>query len=216
MGLPDTLARPRRLFPKGGARRVKNAGSEGLTHHQCLKLVDAVERAARLGKPLNRTVDISWSLAGVDEFAATDMTGEFLKLAADWMRPRDGKLCWIYVHEHGPVFKAHVHLLMHVPLRLEKAFATASRRWLKKLIGGAYQRGALRSRRIRGAGAPDAVSADLYRHGLMQRLRYMLKAARRDLEDVLGMVGHGTARWGQTSRVYGRRAGWWQKRASRG
>lgn len=200
----------RRLFPHGGARRKGRQWSEALSEAQCRRVLHAAERAQAAGKSFNRFITILWQRGGIDERDATRATQRFLKLVGDWLRLRGEMFCWAYVHEWGKVNGAHVHILMHVPARLDSEFSRMPRRWVKKLLPLGYVKGAVDTKKLPGANAPDGVSLEAYRHLLWARLHYVLKAAPPALEVKLGLVGHGYTRWGQTSLIFGKRAGCWQ------
>ncbi|PEQ12378.1 hypothetical protein B2G71_12875 [Novosphingobium sp. PC22D] len=205
-------------MPWGGARRLPRAPSEVLTDCACRRLVHAVEQAAREGKPMTHRYDISWEHAGVAEKDVTAATRAFLKRAADWMGPYDGKLYWIYVHERGETHGAHVHMLLHLRPDLATYFRKAARRWIRSILpGGRNVKGTLKVQVLRGAMTPDEVSNDLYRSDLYGRVHYMLKHGSPITEVALGLhrfAFPGTT-WGRRSTVYGRRAGWWQERTIR-
>lgn len=203
----------RRLFPHGGARRRRGQPSETLSEAQCLRVLQASEKAAVVGRPLNRFITILWQRGGIEECAATTATQKFLKLAGDWMRKRGEAFCWVYVHEWGPVNGAHVHLLMHVPSHLSSEFSRMRLRWVRHLLPSGYVTKTVDSKKLPGADAPDNVSAEVYRHSLLARLHYVLKAASPELEWKLGLTGHGRVRWGRYCRVFGQRYGCWQGRA---
>lgn len=202
----------RRLFPHGGARRQRGLRSEVLSEAQCRRVLHATERAHAAGKSFNRFITILWQRGGIDEQDATRATQRFLKLVGDWLRLRGEMFCWTYVHEWGRVNGAHVHILMHVPARLDSEFSRMPRRWVQKLLPLGYVKGAVDTKKLPGANTPDDVSMDLYSHALSSRLHYVLKAAPPALEGKLGLTGCGHAQWGRSSRVYGQRAGSWQVR----
>lgn len=114
--------------------------------------------------------------------------------------------------EWGPKNGAHVHILLHVPPRLDSDFSLMPLRWTKRILPGGYVKNTLDSKKLPGANAPDNVSREVYRHALWARLHYVLKAAPPALEGKLGLTGCGHAQWGRSSRVYGQRAGSWQVR----
>ena len=206
----------RRLFRHGGARDKWSQPSEVLNEDQCRLVLRASVRAQAAGKPFNRFITVLWQRGGIDEREATLATQRLLKLAGDWLRVRNEIFCWTYVHEWGPVNGAHVHILMHVPPRLDSEFSRMPRQWVKRISPLGYVTGAVDSKKLRGANTPDGVSMELYRHALLSRLHYVLKAAPPALEAELGLTGYSHARWGQSSKVYGKRAGCWQARRPSG
>lgn len=201
------------LFPHGGPRRRQGEGSDTLSERQCRAILVAADKADQSGYPFNRFITILWERGGIEERAASVQTGHFIRLASDWIRLRGERLRWIYVHEWGMKNGAHVHIMLHVPKRLDRDFAPMPLRWVKQLLPCKYTADVLDSKKFRGANAPDNVSRQIYEHALMERLHYVLKAADPALESELGLEGWGRERWGQSSRVYGKRAGWWQDRS---
>lgn len=204
-------ARPR-LFPRGGARRFRGEVSTSLTLRQCRSVIDGAARASAAGQPFNRFITLLWERGGLAGADATDATRAFVKLASDWMRLRGHRLCWAYVHEWGAKNGAHAHVLLHVPPDLQSAFRLMPRRWTTSILPGRYVAGVVDSIIIPGAHTPDDVSWDLYGHSLTARIHYMLKAAPLELESELGVSAWGRSRWGQSSRVFGKRAGAWLDR----
>lgn len=201
-----------RLFPRGGARRARGEVSTSLTLRQCRVVIDGAERANIAGKPFNRFITLLWERGGLAGADATDATRSFVKLASDWMRLRGHRLCWAYVHEWGATNGAHAHVLVHVPADLRSDFRIMPRRWATRILPDRYVAGVVDTVIIPGAHAPDDVSWDLYGHSLTARIHYMLKAAPAGLETKLGVSTWGRSRWGQTSRVFGKRAGAWVER----
>ncbi|WP_221792625.1 hypothetical protein [Aquisediminimonas sediminicola] len=173
--------------------------------------MSASNQAMALGKPFNRFITILWQHGGIDERKAVIATGDFIKLASDWMRPKDGPLYWAWTHEWGATNGAHVHILLHVPPRLDPLFRVMPRRWVARLLPQGYLDGAVETKRIRGAKAYNGITSALYHYDVMGRLRYMMKAADPALEMKLGLVGYGNEPWGQSSLIYGKRSGRWQK-----
>lgn len=180
-----------------------------LTRRQCCAIIDGWERASAAGKPFNRFITLLWERGGLAGPDATAATRSFVKVASDWMRLRRERLLWAYVHEWGAKNGAHVHILLHVPPALQSEFRHMPMRWTKKILPGRYVAGVVDTKIIPGADTPDNLSWDLYGHSVFARIHYMLKAAPPSLEAELGMTGWGRSRWGQTSRIFGKRAGAW-------
>jgi len=198
------------LFPRGGARRKSGGFSDSLSEHQCRLLLAASDRASAANAPLNRFITILWERGGIAEREAAKATQLFLKLAGDWFRSRGERFCWVYVHEWGVRNGAHAHILLHVPRHLDKEFGRLPLKWVKRLLPTGYRQGALKSLKLLGGNAPDGISAQIYAESLMYRLHYMMKAANPALEAKLKLVGASHAVWGQSSPIYGKRAGCWQ------
>lgn len=200
------------LFSHGGARRRSGEESETLNLRQCRALIDAAIRAVETGRPFNRFITIIWERSDLPGADATAATRAFIKRASDWFRHYHERLAWAYVHEWGAKNGAHVHILLHVPRHLTREFRVMPLRWTKALLPMAYVAGTTKSKPVIGGCASDDVSRDLYGISLAARIHYMLKAAPPDLERELDIMHWGRSRWGQTSRIFGKRAGVWQQR----
>jgi hypothetical protein len=198
-----------RLFPQGGARRRRGEESTFLTLRQCRAVIDGASRAGAAGTPFNRFITLLWERGGLAGADATAATRSFVKLASDWMRLPPRRLCWAYVHEWGARNGAHAHVLLHVPPDLKSAFGRMPLQWAKSILPSRYVAGVVDTKIIPGADAPGDVSWDLYGHSLTARIHYMLKAAPAEMEAELSISEWGRSRWGQSSRVFGKRAGAW-------
>ena len=163
--------------------------------------------------PLNRFITLAWGKAGIDAADSVWTTGQFIKLARDWMRSHGYAMPWVWVQERGGTFKQHAHILLHVPAELDLLFRTMPRRWSKSLLGGEYVAKTCKSERLAPAYASGTNPA-LYEAVLLGKLHYMLKCAPKPLEEALDMVGRGHKPWGQSNRVIGKRAGVWQRKAA--
>lgn len=119
----ENLRSSQPLYPHGGARRHSGELSNSLNLGQCRALIDAAFRAAEQGKPFNRFITILWEKSGLTDGDATAATRRFIKRASDWFRDHGERCHWAYVHEWGPVNKAHVHVLLHVPRALKDRFS---------------------------------------------------------------------------------------------
>jgi len=198
-----------KLFPQGGARRRRGEESTSLTLRQCRAIIEGASRASAAGSPFNRFITLLWERGGLAGADATAATRAFVKLASDWMRSPGRRLRWAYVHEWGAKNGAHAHVLLHVPPELDSAFSHMPRRWGTSILPGRYVAGVVKSIIIPGAHTPDDVSWDFYGRSLTARIHYMLKAAPAEMEAELGISEWGRSRWGQSSRVFGKRAGTW-------
>lgn len=183
---------------------------------QCRALIDAAISAAHVGKPFNRFITLLWERSGLANADATSATRDFIKRAGDWSRYHDERLCWAYVHEWGRKNGAHVHILLHVPKRLKDEFRVMPLRWTKAILPGRYISGTTKSKPVLGGHAPHDVSWDVFGISLGARIHYMLKAAPPALEAEVEVVGWGRSSWGQTSPIFGKRAGVWQHRKAAG
>jgi hypothetical protein len=180
-----------------------------LTEKQCRTVLAASRAAWSAGAPFNRFVTLAWELGGIDARRCVCATGNFVKLAREWMNARGYFMPWAWVQETGTRYGAHCHLLLHVPPELEPLFRPMPRRWARKVLGGEYISGVLQCQRLLSAGTAGASPA-AYEAELTGKVHYMLKCAPAALEDVLGMLGKGHRKWGQSCSVYGKRAGVWQ------
>jgi hypothetical protein len=90
-------------------------------------------------------------------------------------------------------------------------------RWARGIIarrGGRYVGGTTRTEKAWPA--DDPARAPLAFEGWLRwKLHYMLKCAPACLEGELAMQGWGNTAWGQSCRVFGKRAGAWQHRGRR-
>ncbi|MBA1374956.1 rolling circle replication-associated protein [Sphingomonas ursincola] len=146
-----------------------------------------------------------WQKGGVDARDCCTATGEFIKRARDWMRRHGYRLGWAWVQEYGQGYGAHAHMLLHVPPELAPLFAPMPLRWAKDILPGAYIKGVIDTKPIRGASSAYS-EPDLYWANLRTKLHYMMKAAPPELEAVLGIQGWGDKPWGQYCTVHGKRA----------
>ncbi|MEO1488009.1 MAG: hypothetical protein AAFR88_01055 [Pseudomonadota bacterium] len=167
--------------------------------------------AWRDGQPLNRFVTLAWGLAGIDAEDAVAATGQFIRLAREWMRSHGHPMPWVWVQERGRAFGQHAHILLHVPAELDLLFRPMPMRWVKSLLSGHYVSSTIQSQRL-GAAYTYKANPALYEAVLLGKVHYMMKCAPEPLEAALGMEGWGHKPWGQSSRVIGKRAGVWQRR----
>lgn len=200
----------KRSLARGGARNRADRQSHHLTRRQCLQLIEAAERAEAAAQPFNRFITILWQRGGMDAAMNVRATGAFIKLAADWMRPRGHRLAWAWVQESSRKNGAHVHILLHVPPRLDPLFRVMPLRWVKGLLPGRYAAGTIDTQRIAGAQC-IATAPALYRANIDRKLKYMLKGATAAVGANLGLV-----RLGEASTVIGKRLGVWQRPSSAG
>ena len=206
-----------RWLPRGGARLNAHRQTWHLTEHDCRKVIASAEAAWAAGTPFNRFVTISWEPCGIDPRQAVKATGDWIKLARDWITARGYRMPWCWVQETGPVLGAHCHILMHVPPELAPLFSGRPERWARRVISGragSYVRGTMRTRQVTMGNASDR-SPEAYRAALMGRLHYMLKCAPAGLRVELDLTGWGHVPWGQRCLVFGKRAGVWQPRSKR-
>ena len=204
----DELA-GRRLLRRGGANNRADRISRQLKRGQCEDIIGASFAAARTQRPLNRFITVAWGKAGLAPQASVKATGEFIRLAKEWHYERGHRMPWCWVQEYGRVFRAHCHILLHVPAELEPLFRPMPRKWARKVLGGHSAPGLLESQRLASAYAQEALAGH-YRGVLLGKLHYMLKCAPVAWEEPLGLAGWGHKPWGQSCTVYGKRAACWQ------
>ena len=202
---------PHAGLKRGGARNRKDRVSWQLAEADCRKVIDRSFDALGAGMPLNRFVTLAWGKAAIDAALSVESTGQFISLAREWLRAHGYKMPWVWVQEHGDVFGQHAHILLHVPPDLDELFRPMPMRWAKAITGQGYASGTVQSQRVQGAKAADW-NPEPYRAALLGKLHYMLKCAPKALERPLEMEGWGHKKWGQSSRVIGKRAGVWQRR----
>jgi hypothetical protein len=140
--------------------------------------------------PFNRFITLAWELGGIAPDRSVGATGDFIKLAREWMNERHYPMPWAGVQERGPKLGAHCHILLHVPLDVAPLFSPMPKRWARKLLGGKYFKGVVDTTKLSLADAPHALPA-AYEAEVLGRVHYMLKCAPAALEGPLGMVGRG-------------------------
>jgi hypothetical protein len=195
-----TGAKPRRRLQRGGKRLDGQRQRMQLTKSQCEKLIEAAYRANDEGQPFNRFITLLWERAGIEGRDAVQTTGRFIKLSSDWAGRHGYRLVWAWVQEWGPVNRAHIHMLMHVPPHLDWQFSRMPRRWAKHCLGGHYVSGTVDSKRIKAGWFGFS-----YERALLHHVHYMLKCAPAELESELQMVGCGKEHWGKSGLTYGKR-----------
>lgn len=199
---------------KGGANNRADRKSWALTEYQARRLIEACEASLDAGLGMNRFVTVSWGLAGLSPRESVAATGEWIRLAREWLRERGSLCAWVWVQECGPKLGAHCHILIHVPDALAPLFSGKPRQWATQIItrrGGQYAPKTVLTRKV-GAGNAAGALPEAYEAALMGRLHYLLKCAPANLERPLGMAGWGHIAWGQSCPVYGKRAAVWQHR----
>lgn len=171
--------------PKPAAGRT----TRFITYEKARNLLDASFFAAQIGLPLNRFVTIHWEQAGIlVDFQK--VTGRFLKLAGDWLRLQGSEFAWVWVREGGPKDGEHVHILMHVPPHLARAFSYRQRRWLKA-CGANFGKGVIKSRPVGRSNRHAFVGVqggECYMGHLGRALDYILKGAASQTRHDLGIT----------------------------
>lgn len=180
----------------GGARNSAKRTSDFLTLNQCLKIIGAAQIAARVGLPFNRHITIHWEQAGITDSRAAWATGRFLKLGGDWLakrckvennRDKLSRLAWAWVRENGDGKGSHVHILLHCPPVLARAFSVMQRRWLSRITGKPYRGRTIRTARIGGTLNAASSNPAAYSENLANVVGYVLKGASPDAAARLGL-----------------------------
>lgn len=184
---------------RGGARNRAERVTTALSETDAAKLLDAKERALRMGMPFNRFSTVHWEAAGVtDDLKAT---GRLLKLMGDWLRSRGRQAAFVWVRENGHRKGAHVHILLHLPPALIDAFNRRQRGWLA-VCGAQWRGGVLKTRSI-GRTYRQALGGGLdYLDNLAETVDYVLKGA-----DHRARERFGIRRCGDGGTVVGKRCG---------
>ncbi len=166
---PDVV--PRRPG-RGGRRNSAFRATQGLSLRQCQNVWDAAHFAVLIDRPLNRFVTVNWTTGCVGD--PLDALGRYIKRAGDWLRDRGVDLVYVWTRE--AVGGDHVHLLIHVPCALSRAFTRMNRQWLR-LAGAKRAKRAVRTLPV--ARSYDAYSSSpaYYQVNLRAALAYILKGA---------------------------------------
>lgn len=125
------------------ARNDRRRVSRYLKAKDCLKLIEGFTHAEVIGLPLNRHITINFDKADLpSHWPAQEAISAFLKLAGEWLKCRKEynptEVAWAWVREvgrygHDENIGEHVHMAIHVPDTLSKAFeAMAEGSWLAK------------------------------------------------------------------------------------
>lgn len=159
---------------RGGARNRADRVTTVLCESDAGKLLEAKERALRIGLPFNRFSTVHWEAAGVTD--GLTATGRLLKLMGDWLRSRGRQAAFVWVREDGHGKGAHVHILLHLPPDLIDAFNRRQRGWLAA-CGTRWRKGVLKTRSI-GRTYQQALGGGLdYLANLAETVDYVLKGA---------------------------------------
>lgn len=200
---------------RGGARNRADRATWQLTERQCRLLLERSHDAWDADQALNRFITLAWGKSGLEGCEATSATGQFIRVAREWMRFHGHAMPWVWVQEAGDTFGQHAHILLHVPRELDLLFRPMPLRYVKSILKTRYVAGSLQTQRLASAYSWKS-NPELYRAVLLGKLHYMMKCAPRQLECALDLKGWGYKEWGQASRVIGKRAGTWQRRLGGG
>lgn len=190
----------------GGARNRADRASDCLTVKQVRNIIDAIQASGSIGLPLNRHLTLHWGCYGIDDSDAGRATGDFLKLAGQFLRSKRQPFAFVYVRENdegdgskGP----HTHCLLHVPPAIAPRFVLMQKRWLRIVTGKAYRRNAMRTARIGRSVTAATAAPEFYAVNLAVVAQYVLKASEPAAVSALGLP-----RAPVYGRVIGKRAGW--------
>jgi len=201
-----------RLLKRGGPRLKPDRTSLQLKRADCEKVLRAAQAANDSGRPLNRFITLLWETGGIDPKENARVTGKFVKRASEWARRNGYILTWVWVQEWGSAKGAHIHLLLHVPIYLDRHFRTMPLKWVKHLLPGPYIKSVLQSQKI-SSDFSEADHSIFYDYNLMEKLHYILKYAPAEYEAEFGAAvfrAHFSKDWGRKGRVFGKRAAVWQ------
>lgn len=205
----NAVAPAARTGKHGGARNQRGRSTMALTERQCRDQIAAAQLSMAMGLPYNRWITIAWEKGGIDARDAVQATGQFVKLAREWVQSQEGQMPWQWTQERGRKLGAHVHMLLHVPPELDPLFGTLPKRWVKRLLPGRYVAGVLHVRKL-PTGQNEASNPAVADAIIMGKVHYMLKAAPVTLESKLAMERYRRVHWGQPCMVFDKRAGIWQ------
>ena len=169
---------------RGGARNRADRSSDALSPSMARGLIEATGFAVRSGLPFNRMVTIHWEAGRVEDDLKA--TARFLKLAGDWVRRQGGVLAFLWVRENGPGKGRHVHILMHLPPDLARAFNRCQRRWLRA-CGAIWRAGVLLSRPVARSLSHALTGGPDYDANLAEALGYLLKGADGPAREAFGI-----------------------------
>jgi hypothetical protein len=118
----------------------------------------------------------------IDSFV---LAHRFSKLSMDWLRTKGVASAYIWIREN-PHQSDNLHLTIHVPSELSKAYAGMQRKWLK-LAGARYRKNGMYSQvvGIRPGDKIRELTPDEYLEHLERWLGYCLKGAHPDVCDEL-------------------------------
>lgn len=191
----------------GGARNRKDRLSDALTRAQCEAILASVVAMIARGMPPNRFLTVHWEKLGVAPAECMDAISGFIRLARDWARKQGHEIAWLWIRENdfGDGMKGeHVHILLHIPEPILGEFTRRmTRRWLLRVTGGKYVKGASKFDTI-GQRASDYRNApEIYRENLSKLLvGYLLKGASKQTAHELLLP-----RWDEGGRIVGKRWG---------
>lgn len=182
-----------------------SAGTPRLTHQLTLadgqRALDWAEAAQAASAAPNLVITLDLELAGIAPQACPAAIAQYIKYYQQWITRHGGAAYWLRVQENSPRAGCHVHILCHVPPEFMPLLGRWPLIWAKRVLGAGYRSGLFHRRWL----VAPADTPEVYAAALRLMLHYILKGAPAELEARLGMVGWGSALWGKTGAIYGRR-----------
>ncbi len=171
--------------------------------------------AVKAGLPINRMTTPHWGAMGVPDAEAGAALGRLLKLIRDALAAMGlpFAFAWVRENDDGDGSKgSHAHILMHIPAAAGRGFLKRLPAWVRlaaggrfnrrtrRVVGPAYVKGAVLTRRI---GGKLAVAPGVYRVNLALAVDYLLKGADDATAAALALELREPG-----GRVIGKRCGW--------
>ena len=191
----------------GGARNRADRATNALEDRKVDDLLHAARFALATGRTFQRHWIVHYGRAGV----AAEDGAAFVRALLDPLhklaRRGGGELTALWVREHASTYGEHVHILLHLPFGL--SLRNRTRRWIEA-AGGTYQPGvsmvkSVSGRLVKQMAKNDSNAGEHHRANAANLVRYLLKSARAEKGDQLGLTRHGRA-----GRIIGKRCGWTQ------
>ena len=135
----------------------------------------AAQRALDMGKPLTRHLTVRLERQGVTDADAVRAIGKLITLLRDHVRKTTGgEIAYIWSREYGATIGSHVHILLHLPAGyIWQGHRT--RRWIERVSGNPYRKGAIKTTRICGAAKAHESNPGLYLAILATVVGYLIK-----------------------------------------
>jgi hypothetical protein len=119
----------------------RRKATKGLTHKQVPTMTSGWHHAWRIGRPLNQLV--TFRPMNIDGLSESDRGTLFAKLRnklAGYARKQGVPATYVWSREVGPDGAGeHMHVLIHIPVRLHGHFAATVLKWLpERSEGGDY------------------------------------------------------------------------------
>lgn len=174
-----------------GQRSKRHKNDRLITKGQVENIFDSLNHAAHIGLLPTHHITLDWEVAGVADPGAA--TGQLLKYMKDSARRYGVQLAHIWVQEQGRVLGRHVHLLIHVPLKLKNWLQRNLSVWLKR-CGAKRKKGVRRTNKIQGSNSIFSSfepRSDWYKSNLERVVQYVLKHCDPSAADTLGRRSEG-------------------------